>query len=101
MFKNIGHKIKVFAKIICWIGIICSVLFGLMVMFGSAGATEFVSQYGQQYGQHVVISGGFAIFVGIVIIVVGVLASWIGSFMTYGFGQLIENTEEIKKSLEK
>ena len=39
---------------------------------------------------------GAGILSGIVIIIVGCLASWIGSFFTYGFGQLIENTDRIR-----
>ena len=26
MFNNIGHKIQVLAKVLCWIGIICWVI---------------------------------------------------------------------------
>ena len=29
MFNNIGHKIQVLAKVLCWIGIICWVITGL------------------------------------------------------------------------
>ena len=32
------------------------------------------------------------------IIIVGCLGSWIGSFSTYGFGELIEKTTEIAES---
>jgi hypothetical protein len=32
-------------------------------------------------------------FAGILIMVLGSLGSWIGSFMTYGFGQLVENSD--------
>ena len=28
MFNNIGHKIQVLAKVLCWIGIICWVITG-------------------------------------------------------------------------
>lgn len=100
MFKNIGRKIKTLAKVVCWLGIIFSVLLGVMIMLGSASAAQFVTQY-EQSGTQIAISSGASIVLGIIVIVVGVLASWIGSFMTYGFGQLIENSEEIKKSLGK
>jgi hypothetical protein len=33
--------------------------------------------------------------------VVGGLASWIGSFFTYGFGELIEKTTEIANNTSK
>lgn len=70
MFKNIGKKIKTLAQVICWIGIVCSVLSGIGMM----------------------VSDSDMIVVGILMIPVGALASWIGSFMLYGFGELVENS---------
>lgn len=72
MFDNIGGKIKVLAQVVCWIGITISVIFGL-ISFENGG---------------------------IVVIILGSLFSWIGSFTLYGFGQLIENSDilvELKK----
>ena len=102
MFRNIGRKIKVFAKVVCWIGIVCSILTGLLVMIAGLAASDFAVRLPEQAGQlQVHVSAGAAIFTGILIIVIGSLVSWIGSFMTYGFGQLIDNTEEIKNSLNR
>ena len=36
MFNNIGHKIQVLAKVLCWIGIICWVITGLVLMAGGS-----------------------------------------------------------------
>ena len=74
MFNNIGSKIKNLAQVVCWIGIALSVLVGIIVM-------SF---------------GGF--FSGIIVIVAGSLVSWIGSFFTYGFGELIESCQEIERN---
>ena len=76
MFNNIGGKIKTLSAIICWIGIAFSVIIGI----SSITSKQVIS--------------------GILIIVVGSFISWIGSFYTYGFGQLIENTDEIRKRME-
>ena len=38
-----------------------------------------------------------AVFVSLGIIIGGCLMSWIGSFLLYGFGQLIENTDILVK----
>ncbi len=74
MFDNIGGKIKAFAQVVCLIGIIASVICGIIMMaIGEAGFT----------------------LVGFLIMILGPLFSWIGSFMTYGFGQLIENTDTL------
>ena len=74
MFENIGGKIKTLAKVVCWIGIVASVILGLL----SRNAITAL------------------LFIGI-----GSLGSWIGSFMTYGLGQLIENTDILVKQGEE
>ena len=38
---------------------------------------------------------GAYLVVGILIFIVGSLLSWIGSFFTYGFGELVENSAKI------
>ena len=70
MFNNIGGKIKTLARVICWIGIIASVVGGIGMM---------------------VMDEDMIIF-GLLTIPVGALMSWIGSFMLYGFGELVENS---------
>lgn len=74
MFDNIGGKIKGYAKIVCWLGILGSVFVGVVFSCsGSGGAASFIA--------------------GILIAIIGSISSWIGSFLTYGFGQLIENSD--------
>lgn len=71
MFDNIGGKIKILAKVICLIGILGSIFAGI-----------------------VVIANGHDLKLGVGIMLVGSLFSWIISFFIYGFGQLIEKTED-------
>ena len=71
MFNNIGGKIKALAQVVCWIGIIASVMIGFAYM--TIGDEETT--------------------IGFFIMILGSLLSWVGSFMTYGFGQLIENSD--------
>ena len=73
MFDNIGGKIKTVAKVFCWIGIIASIMLGVMLPF----TAEVV----------------FAI------IIVGCLGSWVGSFVLYGFGELIETVSILSDAL--
>ena len=73
MFNNIGGKIKTLAKVICWIGIISCIITGIVLM---AINDDFV-------------------LIGILTAVVGSLLSWISSFVLYGFGQLVENSDVI------
>ena len=84
MFDNIGGKIKGLAKVLCWVGIIFSVISGIVTMVAGANVRG---------------AGGVGIFGGLLTIAIGCVLSWIGSFFTYGFGQLIENTDFIRDSL--
>lgn len=76
MFDNIGGKIKALAKAVCWIGIIASIIAGIVTM----SLDEDMAG------------------IGLVIILVGCLFSWVGSFFAYGFGELIEKTSEIAEN---
>ena len=76
MFKNMGGKIKGWTKFVCWMGIIISILAGIgMAIAGIQSGDEAA-----------------AIISGIAVAVVGFLISWIGSFVAYGFGEMVENS---------
>ncbi|MBR2473091.1 MAG: hypothetical protein IKB44_03995 [Clostridia bacterium] len=70
MFDDIGGKIMKLAMVVAWIGIVCSIIWGL-VMMPRAG------------------------IIGIIYAGIGALVSWVGSFVLYGFGQLVENSDII------
>lgn len=69
MFTNIGGKIKIVAQVITWIGIVCSVISGVVL----------------------VINAGF--IPGLLTAVFGSLFSWLGALAMYGFGELVENSD--------
>ena len=71
MFDNIGEKLKKLAKVEAICGIIASVLVGFVEM------------------------GNGTVLAGIITIVVGSVASWVGSWVTYGIGEAVENSEAI------
>lgn len=81
MFENIGGKIKTLAKVICWIGIILSLLVGVALIVTGlvAGGTNGIT----------------AVVYGVLIAVMGSFLSWIGAFVTYGFGEIVDNTRKI------
>lgn len=68
MYDNIGDKIKTVAVVSCVLGIIASVIWGVVTMFAS-------------------------FLVGLLVIVVGCLCSWLGTLTFFGFGELIEETQ--------
>ena len=70
MFENIGGKIKKLAIVITIIGIIISFIIGIMLS--------------NEFGL-----GGFIVILG------GSLLSWIGSFLLYGFGEIIDLLRKI------
>lgn len=109
MFEDIGGKIKMIAKILCWIGItvsaiffVISLLYGISSFFSSFKALRYVfSRAGG--GAMSFISRGFITFVGSIIIgalgfIIGSFLSWIGSVRLYGYGELIERTTEIAEN---
>ncbi len=70
MYNNIGGKIKILAFIICGIGILASIISGIIVTEYDEGT-------------------------GLIILFGGSVISWASSFVLYGFGKLIEDTEFI------
>ena len=72
MFDNIGSKIKTLAKVVCWIGIIGSIIAGI-AMIATLGEVGVLS--------------------GLLTIVLGALLSWVGLFVLYGFGEMVENSD--------
>ena len=78
MYEKVGEKIKIIAKVICVIGVVVSVIYGIYMWTLSSEL----------------------FFAGLLIAVIGSLASWVSSLFTYGFGVIISNTEAIKQNTE-
>lgn len=77
MFDNIGEKIKGLAIFATALGIILSIVFGIMSIVNGSN------------------------LVGIVIMLGGCLGSWLGAFILYGFGELICKVTEIAENTKK
>ena len=77
MFDRIGEKIKIVAKVIFWLG----VAVGFIVAY-------FVGEAGNNY-------------VGMFIFLVGILVSWLGTYLLYGFGELVDNSSKILDRLDR
>ncbi len=87
MFQNIGKKIKTLAKVLCWIGIIGSIIGGVIMVISGAAILDYDAA-----------SGAAAIMSGVLTAVLGTLFSWIGSFMMLGFGEIVEKVNEIAEN---
>lgn len=75
MFHNIGGKIKGAAQVFCWIGIIASLLTGFVLMIAG-----------------VALGGEMMVIIGLVVMIVGSPLSWVGSLITYGIGEMVQNS---------
>lgn len=83
MFSNIGGKIKGLAQVLCWIGIIGSIIYGIVLISASSR---------MRYSDNTVVAG-------VVVMIGGSVFSWVFSFFTYGFGELIERVQRIDNKL--
>jgi len=75
MFTNIGKKIKTLAKVITWVFIVFSVILGICMF-------------------------SFNVPVGILFMVFGSVVAWVGSFILYGFGELIDTAQQQQRDLD-
>lgn len=80
MFNDCGEKIKNVAKILCWIGVIASIIFAL-VMFAKADASWRTEDLFKGLGW--------------LFLIAGPIVSFINGLLMYGFGELIENTSSL------
>ncbi|MBE5777932.1 MAG: hypothetical protein E7331_01225 [Clostridiales bacterium] len=93
MWNNIGGKIKTLSKVICWIGIIVSIILALIIWIGGSESSRPYDYYGNnRYSYSYRSSAPSSFLSGLIVLVVGCLGSWIGAFFSYGFGELIEST---------
>ena len=106
MYKNIGKKLMGLAKFLCWAGIVCSVIVGgIMILTaltgGGAGGmvptlpADGTGDVSTAINATMRVGGTSAVVTGILVIVLGALGSWIGSWILYGFGELIQNVKKI------
>ena len=74
MFENIGGKIKTLAVVFAVLGIIGSIVGGILLIDVTLDV------------------------LGITVILVGIVFSWICSCFIYGFGELIETAQKIERN---
>ena len=81
MFDNIGKKIKSLARVLCWVGVIVYVIAAIiMIVIGIEEYEDTLSA------------------LGVILLFVGPLMSWISSFFMYGFGELIDKVCDIERN---
>lgn len=88
LFRNIGKKIKLLVNVIFWVGVALSTI---------AAIVCFVLAVLPQYRPF---SQEFAI-AGIEFLIGGPIAMWVFCAFLYAYGELVDNTSEIKDRLSK
>ena len=83
MYKNIGKKIKFFAALVGYLGVIGSIIIGIVIttLLDDNYLTSDVS------------------YLGIIIGIVSALICWVSQYIIYGFGELVDNSTQINKKL--
>lgn len=89
MFDNIGEKIMILAKVTAFVGI-AACLIGAIVLWTQASE---LSSYYESGAKTTFNIAGWGLFIG------GSFGSWVGSFAMYAFGQLVDDTADIKRHL--
>ena len=77
VFTNSGSKIQTLAVVICGLGILTSIVYGLIACLR------------------------FSVLIGILVIVVGPVAAWLNMLFTYAFGEMVENINFIADLMKK
>ena len=78
MYNHIGKKIKTLAKTMASIGIVISFILGAVIASSRENYT-----------------------MGLLIALLGGWGSWIGNFLLYGYGQLIDNSDHVVELLKR
>lgn len=89
MFDNIGKKIMALAKVTTILGIVASILWAI-ILWIQAGE---LSSYYYENEKAALNNTAWGLLIG------GTLGSWIGSFALFAFGQLVDDTQQIKLHL--
>ena len=84
MFSQIGKKIKLLAQVFCYLLIAVSIVSGIMII----ATPEIAHAMGFQ-----------PLAAGLLVMLAGSLLSWLNSILLYGFGELVDNTAQIKAAL--
>ena len=88
MFRNPGGKIKSYAKVLFWIGVVISIIIGVIEI----GSSFVAAAYSYQGSFGTILLG---IIGGILTVAIGTLISWLAVLTLYAFGTLVVNSDEL------
>lgn len=97
MYKNIGKKIKILAKVLAIVLSVITVTMGvyMIIKYNDPIVADAVGYiYNASYKATVII-------VAVIVVILAVALNWVSSWILYGFGELIDNTTAIKKQTKQ
>lgn len=83
MFTNIGGKIKVLAKVVCFVGFVITLIVAI---------TNFVLA--------AQVHSGVLVVLGILFLILGAVLSWVSSFFIYGFGEITSKVTSLDEKID-
>ena len=94
MYNNIGKKIKTVANVLAVVGIVISIILGIVFFMVWSGTLKLVSDViSLDSYQRSTLSG--AVY-GLLIAGGGSFVSWISNFLLYGYGELIDCAQDVR-----
>ncbi len=85
MFKNPGKKLKTLAKVVFFISLLCYILAGVGIIMGQVSVND-------NY-----MTGVEAYIAGAVVILLGIVFSWLLTIFLYAAGSAVDDIQTIKK----
>ena len=79
LYGNIGRKIMGLAIVSAILGAVVTFVLGIVMAVNS--------------------NGGVMLLLGIFMVVVGPICSWVGSWILYGFGKLVDNSQATRTNV--
>ena len=97
LFDHIGRKIKNLAVVIFVLAAFSSILAGFVFLLGMIVNLRSMELYALPLFIYLAMS----LLVAILIIIIGLVFSWVSVFFIYGFGELIERASNLDDRLDE
>ena len=96
MYNNIGKKIKILSNINCILGCVLSLIFGLVLVLEGV---KYSLMSEQIHIEEIPVLADKLPLIGLLVFVLGCLSSWVGGFIIYGFGELVDQSTATTREL--
>ena len=91
MWSDMGQKLKILAQVICVLGMIASLVYAIIIWSAQVPVETTVSYWNN--AAHIQKNQPSTFWPGLLMLVAGCILSWVGSWILYGFGLIVERAE--------